>query len=335
MSSKVHNSPPEGGSLELILDRTIFYPEGGGQPCDLGFVSGLPLLAVEEGPEGLIHILPDATTERQALFHPGACVELKLDARRRRDHTQQHSGQHLVSAVLERELGIHTLSFHLGESYSTIDITATSLDRSRIEAIETRVEEFVIANTPYRVHVCDSTRAREFPLRKLPPEGEEELRIIEIDGYDWVACCGTHVQKAGELRLVKILSAERYKGGTRLYFVAGDRAASLLFRQRDILARTALLLGCAAEEVEKRVEAHIETRKLQEQRMRALISRTAELEVDVAASSAGTTGLLGFDLEDRTAEEAMETIKAASRRGFAVLVLSRKDSTVCAQIPPS
>ncbi len=330
--------------VEIVLDRTIFYPEGGGQPCDLGTIGGRNLIEVREGPEGPIHILSLDPSTSAALWAAGTEVELILDRKRRRDHSQQHSGQHLLSAVLEREWGIHTLSFHLGEAYSTIDVTAPSIDRSLTEAIESKMDKFIAEEAEYRVHLSDSVRAQDFPLRKRPPEGEEELRIVEIAGYDWVACCGTHVSRAGELRLVKILSSEKYKGNTRIYFAAGDRAVSLLSRTRDAFARTAGVFGCSIDEVEERAKTLVELRKLQDLRIRTLTARRAELEVEAALASGSASGVasgaasgrrgspLGFEYGDRGADEALDTLKAASNRGFSAIVLTKTDATVCVQI---
>ncbi|MBL8965948.1 MAG: alanyl-tRNA editing protein, partial [Spirochaetaceae bacterium] len=211
------------GSVEapvLVLDRTIFYPEGGGQPCDLGKVGAATLASVSLEGERILHHLAGPL----AGLAVGASVALELDAGRRRDHAEQHSGQHLLSSVCLRLLGAETKSFHLGAERSTIDLGIAAMDEGDLTAVEAAVNEIIAEAYPIRIHVCPPGDLDSFPLRKRPPAGEEEIRVVEIDGIDYSPCCGTHLAGTGALRLLKLLGAEKYKGMTRLAFVAGGRA---------------------------------------------------------------------------------------------------------------
>lgn len=329
--------------VELALDSTIFYPEGGGQPCDLGTIAGLKLDSVREEDGRIFHRLPEG-----AAFRPGERVVLVLDRGRRRDHTQQHSGQHLLSAVLEREFGVHTISFHLGAEASTIDVGLREADQGTLDRLEALAEDFIERGHPFRVHVCPPEDLSSFALRRKPPQGEEEIRVVEIEGYDWVACCGTHVSSCAELRTLKLLSAERYKGNTRLSFVAGDRAVSLLRSRTEALKRAAGLLGCSPEDVPEKIRALDAGASATKAELGSLLRSRAALELRLAldarrgtspvsaASVEGgprATDCLSFAYDDRTAEAGFETAKAAAAQGLPAVVLTRKDRTVSAIVP--
>lgn len=316
-----------GGFTDLVLDSTIFYPEGGGQPWDLGTIEGLPLVSVTEESGRILHRLAGALE-----LKTGDQVSLVLDAKRRRDHSQQHSGQHLLSAILERRFGVHTLSFHLGSAASTIDVSCPDPDSGVFAEAEATADAFIATDRPFRVHLCPPEDSSRFDLRKQPPQGEAELRIVEIDAYDWVPCCGTHVSSCSELRTLKILSTERYKGNTRLYFVAGDRAVTELGTRFTLLKTAAGLLGCSAQEVPARAEALADGIKLKKSELEGLVRDRARLEVELALASPAAVSAemrcLRFSYDDREAEASFETAKAAAARGFPSVVVSTKDRTV-------
>jgi len=317
----------------LVLDRTVFYPEGGGQPCDLGSVGGSPLAAVALDGERILHRLA-APLPGLAV---GASVGLQLDAGRRRDHAEQHSGQHLLSATCLRLLGAETKSFHLGAERSTIDIGIAAMDEGDLAAVEAEVNEVIAESYPIRIHVCPPEDLDSFPLRKRPPSGEEEIRVVEIDGIDYSPCCGTHLSSAGSLRLLKILGAEKYKGMTRVSFVAGGRAlrdyAAAWRRGRD--AAKALgssledLAGEAARAALRLKEALAALERLKTER--ALL----EAERALRQRPAGDGGVLLFRFADRGAAEAQEAVRAASSLGVPGLAASLPELTACASVPAS
>ena len=319
---------------EVILDRTIFYPEGGGQPCDLGTIGGSKVVAVSEEGRAVVHRI-----EGEPSFSEGDTVALAIDAARRRDHSQQHSGQHLLSAVLEREYGIHTIGFHLGSGTSTIDVSCPGLDEARVEKIESKVEEFIVRNVPYIVHTCPPEDPSSFPVRKKLPEGEEVIRVVEIGGYDWVACCGTHVKSAEVLRMFKILSTEKYKGNTRVYFVAGDRAVALMKRQSGILGSVAGSLGTSVEEVPGRVVSLLARSEEIENDRKTLIRDRAALEIDreilrlPPPAKEGRPAVLSLSYDDRDSEATFETVKAGALRGLTVVAVSIPGKAVCVMTP--
>ena len=339
--AKILEIRESGINTDIILDRTVFYPEGGGQPCDMGTMGGVSVINVLE--EGLVIV---HTVKGCPPFKIGDTVLMMVDAARRSDHSQQHSGQHLLSAILERNYGVHTIGFHLGATYCTIDVTCEGMDGKMIAAIEAIAEDFIAEDHPFVIHVCPPEDPQSFPLRKKLPEGEAIIRVVEIEGYDWVACCGTHVSSAAALRVLKILSTEKYKGNTRIYFVAGDRGITLLKTHYAILKDIAAGLGTAAEEASLRVSSLLRRNEALETEKAALMRERANLEIELMLSGrtpAPAPGVfteaylppLRFSYADRSAEAAFETAKAGVARGVAVVAVSVPDRTVCIMAPVS
>ncbi len=329
------------GRARVILDRTIFYPEGGGQPCDLGTIGGRRVLSVAEEGAAVVHTLEGPLAGTPG-FAAGDHVHMTLDAARRRDHCQQHSGQHLLSAFLEREYDIHTVGFHLGEAYSTIDVTCAAMDANMAADLERRAEAFIAEAHGLTIHECPPEDVTSFPFRKKLPQGAKVIRIVEIDGYDWVACCGTHVASAAELRAFVILSTERYKGNTRIYFAAGERALAILKRRFCLLQEVAARLGTSSEESPAKIAALLERASVAEGERDRLRRERAGLEVELAlreraakrqaapqAVSREEAPPLFFSFADRGADDAAEAAKAGASRGLAAIAVSEPDRTVC------
>lgn len=241
--ARVQSVLTDGDVLVVELDRTILYPDGGGQPCDRGLLAGLPVSEVRESDDGRILHRVEAKAPGAGTLTIGASVTISLDWPRRLDHSQQHSAQHLLSATILRLCGGPTRSFHLGERYSVIDVDLPALPWEDALAVEDQVLRVIRENWPMVTHVCPPEDASTFPLRRKPPEGEEVLRIVEIDGLDFTPCCGTHLQSTGQLGLFRILRTEKYKGMTRVYFVAGERAYADYRGLASASRETAVALG--------------------------------------------------------------------------------------------
>ena len=266
---KVLESRPVKGQEALILDKTIFYPEGGGQPSDRGTINGIPVLDVREEEGEILHFIEK--TPEQGGARPGENAELKLDIWRRRDITVQHSAQHLLSGTLFCLAGIPTVSMHLGVQYSTIDINCPSMDREILIRIEDAAINAIGEDRPFIIHLCPPERAEDLPLRKAPPKGEEQLRIVEIgkpgahkardsknNPLDFSPCCGTHVSSAGQIGMLRILETEKYKGMIRMTFIAGRRCFNESRMLRDNAVCISQLLKVPVEETGKAAAALLE-----------------------------------------------------------------------------
>jgi alanyl-tRNA synthetase len=335
--------PPEAPVLEL--DETIFYPEGGGQPCDLGTIGppgdplGAAVAAVTEAAGRVLHAL--AAPCRLGV---GDKVALAVDGRRRLDYSQAHSGQHLLSATAMRLLGAATISAHFGAERCAIDFDLPSIPEEDLAEIEGAVEAAIVADLPIRTHLCPPEERASFKLRRLPPDGEEVLRIVEIEGLDFTPCCGLHLPSTGRLRLVRILGTEKYKGGTRLYFAAGARAAADYRAVSRIAQAAARVLGGSVAELPESVSRAAERRRALELALGALERERAAMEAasapeagaPAAASDGAADGSTRLALRryaDRDAASLMATAKAFASAGMTALLASLPDLTVQALSP--
>ena len=276
--------PAPNGETQVVLDKTIFYPDGGGQPADRGTINGVPILDVREKDGEIFHIV---SAENSGKLEVGR-AELILDSRRRREHTQLHTGQHLLSGTLLRMTGAPTVSMHMGEEICTIDVNAPEIKDETLIAVEDAVADAIEENHPVTVHLCPPEDISSFKLRKLPPEDEEVIRVVEIEGQDIIACCGTHLKSTAEIGLLRIFGAEKYKGMTRITFLAGRRLLldSRLLRQNAVIVSRALSLPVGEigngvlnfvdklAEIERRLKAF--TEEATREKAEALVQKAAD-----------------------------------------------------------
>jgi alanyl-tRNA synthetase len=330
----------ESSAPVLELDQTIFYPEGGGQPCDLGSIGDVALASVSEKDGRVLHAMAGPCPVRA-----GDRVRLRVDGARRLDYSQAHTGQHLLSATAMRIIGAPTISAHFGKERCAIDFDVPSIPEEDMAEIEDAVERAIAEDRPIRAHLCPPEDLASFPLRKRPPVGEEVLRIVEIDGIDFTPCCGTHLSSTGRLRLVRVLGTERYKGMTRLYFLAGGRAAEDYRSVSRIAQEAARSLGISVGELGAAVSREAERRKNLEFANVALVRERAAMEAQAAASElglpaagedghpAGSPPLVSRRYPDRDAASLMETAKAFASAGMTALLASVPELTVQALSP--
>jgi len=224
----------------VILSETAFYPTSGGQIHDTGWLTAtgndrLPVAEVVETEDGrIVHYL-----EVPAKLTPGAAVHGNIDPERRRDHMQQHSGQHVLSAAFIELYQIPTVSFHMGEDYCSIDLTTPALTPEQIVGVEKRANEIIFENRPVTIRFVSRDEAEKLGLRKLPPADRDELRLIEIASFDLSACGGTHVSATGQIGSILLRKTETVRQGTRVEFVCGGRAVRTARRDYTALSETA------------------------------------------------------------------------------------------------
>jgi alanyl-tRNA synthetase len=285
---------PAGPSLEVVLDRTAFYPGGGGQPADTGTLAGAPIGGIREEPGGaVVHAFcaaggplgaADGLTALAALLEPGATVRGALDFARRLDLMRHHTGQHLLSAALLRRMGAETVSVHFADAEGatcSLDLARAPLSEAEVDAAEDEALRVLLEDRPVTSGVHALEDAPSLGLRKPPPADQmapgEGLRVVTIEGYDVSACCGTHVRRTGEIGPIRIVGQEKVRGQARLRFVVGPRAlAEGRRRQKD-----------AADALERAAAA----RRAAERRAEALEARLAErIAAEWAAGVAGAAG---------------------------------------------
>lgn len=321
------------GSPAVVLDGTVFYPEGGGQPCDLGTIGGVEVVDVRERDGEILHVLAGSLPEGEGPFR---CL---VDGERRRDHMEQHTGQHLLSSRVLKLAGGATVSFHLGQEYSTIDVDLPELSRETADRIEDEIARIIREGHPVTIHVCPPENVSDFPLRRPPPPGEEALRIVDLDGLDYSACCGTHLSNTGRIGALRILRTEKYKAMTRIYFSAGERARRDARRTAFLAREAARLLGCSEDEVLDRVARNLE--RIEDLAIRLAAARAERAEAEARIFLAGTpaagtpaAGLLVLPVSDRSYDEVLEAVKAVTGlSGRAAASGSRPDLRAVAAAP--
>jgi alanyl-tRNA synthetase len=256
----------------LILDRSAFYPTSGGQVHDTGWISTASekfrVTEVAEAEDGrIVHYLEAPIKE----LPPGTAVHAQIDAARRRDHMQQHSGQHVLSAAFVRLHNIPTVSFHMADDYCSIDLDTPTLTKDQIESAERLANEIILENRPVEIRFITRDEAGRLGLRKLPPTKRDELRIVDIHDFDLSACGGTHVRHTGQVGCLLLRKTERVRQGWRVEFVAGQRAVATARRDFTTLSETAALFSAHIYDVPQQARKSLEEiRSLRKQREQVL-----------------------------------------------------------------
>jgi alanyl-tRNA synthetase len=250
----------------VYLDRTLFYPASGGQPHDTGMLGGVAVLDVIDEDDRIAHVLA-------APLPAEGEVEGAIDWRRRFDHMQQHSGQHLLSAVFEELFQLSTVSFHLGTESSTIDLEGGQVDAGMLGEAELRVNRAIFEDRPVTVGFEDAKAAQG--LRK-PSDRDGMLRIVSIDGWDRSACGGTHVRRLGEIGAVLLRKMEKIRQAVRVEFVCGGRAAERAHADFAALSAIAQLFSAPLDDAPRMVGALLEAAKAAEKTRK-------KLELELAA----------------------------------------------------
>jgi alanyl-tRNA synthetase len=298
----------------IFLDRTAFYPTSGGQIFDTGVISTdeekLRVTEVADAEDGrVIHYLEAPGKALQ----PGTKIHGQVDRSRRRDHMQQHTGQHVLSAAFVKLFDLHTVSFHMGDDYSSIDLDAMALTKEQIEEAERLANEIILENRPVEIRFVARGEAANLGLRKVPVADRDELRIIDIRDFDLSACGGTHVKQTGQIGCILLRKVEKVRQGWRVEFVAGQRAVVTARRDYTSLTETAALFSAHIYDVPVQARKSLdEIRSLRKQREQSLEELA---EAQAAAIFAGTSEENGRKLVVRTfADRDMNFLKLLAQK---------------------
>jgi alanyl-tRNA synthetase len=215
-SGRVVGLTMAGETARVVLDRSAFYPSSGGQLHDIGTLADSAVIDVVEEDDEVIHIL-----NRAPSFQIGDEVEGRVDAARRRDNMQKHTGQHILSRAFIEICGAATVSSRLGEDDCTVELDRESVDEDCVRRAETRANEIIFENRPVTVIFVPHAELSKYPLRKIPDRQEGDYRIIAIADYDWSACGGTHCTATGSVGLIKITGHDKLRGHVRFHFLTG------------------------------------------------------------------------------------------------------------------
>jgi alanyl-tRNA synthetase len=270
---------PEQARSSVILRETAFYPSSGGQVHDTGWLTldgaeRLRVTEVAEAEDGrIVHYLEAPVKLPLA----GAAVHGSIDSERRRDHMQQHAGQHVLSAAFVELYQVPTVSFHMGEDYCSIDLATPSVSSAQIAGAEKRANQIVFENRPVRIRYVSRAEAEKLGLRKLPPAERDELRLIEIADFDLSACGGTHVGSSGQIGSILLRKTEKVRQATRVEFVCGNRAVRMARRDYSALSEAAALFSAKLWDVPEQIRKSVEESKLLRKQKDDALDQLAEL----------------------------------------------------------
>ncbi|MBS1790443.1 MAG: hypothetical protein JST85_22150 [Acidobacteria bacterium] len=275
-AARVEEVLTQNGKTAVVLDQTAFYPEGGGQPADHGWIKSVPVIDVQTNDDGRIaHYLGE-----RAEIIVGEEVLGEVDWARRREMMQQHTGQHIISQAFFQLYGAETRGFRINDRLAEIDLTL-ELQPEEIEQAIAHAEELanniVFDDREIRVHEVTLEEAAKLPLRK-ESFITDCVRVIEIVGFDWSPCGGTHAKRTGEVGLIAVRAWERAKKMTRLHFVCGSRVLNDYRLANKSAEAVALKLSVGREEAEDSVIRLIEDNKRLSRRVRELSELAAKVE---------------------------------------------------------
>lgn len=302
------------GKSALVLDQTCFYPESGGQPDDRGMIHGVKVIRILEDEDSIIHVLEQEVSSPE--------VKGKIDWERRFDHMQQHSGQHILSQSFYELFGAETLSFHIGEQSSTVEIDLRKASEEEVESVERRANQIIFEDREIRSYFIQEKDAGTIPLRK-PPKKKGVIRVVEVSGFDYSACGGTHVRKAGEVGLIKIRSWERIRDNVRFEFVCGHRAREDYAWKNRALRELSNKLTVDEKDVLSSVEKILFDLKSQKKIRRKMQEKMAQYEAQEIVQRAKEKVIKKL-YSDRTAEEIKFLALNIIRKGDFVVLLGLK-----------
>ncbi|HKE59265.1 MAG TPA: DHHA1 domain-containing protein, partial [Pyrinomonadaceae bacterium] len=311
------------GWTAVVLDRTAFYPTGGGQPSDTGTLNGFRVVeCVDDGDNGVLHVLQGTTPTI------GAEVKGRIDWSRRLDHMQQHTGQHILSQAFVTLFNAPTRSFRVLEQSCEIDVELTNPSTEVIERAVELANNVIWEDRVITIHNVTSEEAASLPLRKESAR-EGELRLIEISGFDLTPCGGTHAYRTGEIGMIGVRSWERAKGMTRIEFVAGTRALADYRRANQSAREVAAVFSTGRDDAPQSAAHMMEENKELHRRLRLLEETVAGAEAEKLFAAAPTnpagTRVISQKFAGRDAESLKQLAHALIANTKTVVLLGSHD----------
>jgi alanyl-tRNA synthetase len=297
------------GRTALVLDRTVFYPTSGGQVFDTGWLELEPLESERGKFLPKLRVSEVADADDGAILHfiegsvPEGAVRVRgfVDVDRRRDHMQQHSGQHLLSAAFVELFQMPTVSFHMGEESCTIDLDTKSLSAEQVRKAEARANEIILQDRAVAVHFVSPDKARAMGVRKIPPTERDKLRLVEIKEFDLCACGGTHVKSTGQVGSILCRKVEKVKQGFRVEFVCGERAVRTARKDYETLVESGALFSTHVWEIPASIRKLLDENRTAVKTQHKLLEEIAELRAAqmIAAEKTGGTTVIARVIPER------------------------------------
>jgi alanyl-tRNA synthetase len=318
-----HTRPTESGATEIILDRTLFFPESGGQLPDHGTLGGVNVTDVQERDDAVVHVVsgevPIVAPLRGAILWP-----------RRFDHMQQHTGQHILSRAFIQTDRLDTVSFHMGEDACTIDLDGPAPDGAAIARAEDLSNQIINENRPVDITTMPIEEVDMSELRRKVPEGVTVARIVTVRDFDRIPCCGTHVNSTGELGMVKVLKTEKVRNFHRVHFKVGARAFSDYRDKHAVLQQLSQRLTTAPLDVAAKVDRLMEDSRSAEKVLKGLVQRLAAMEAQrlAATEHAGSPRVIVHRETDPLLARALAT-EMQKTPGTVAIIAADDGSVVC------
>ena len=313
------------GRPALIVDRTHFYPTSGGQSHDTGAVNGFQVIDVVAQDGSVLHVIENTGNEPNAAITSlvGQAVHGVIDWKRRYDHMQQHSGQHLLSQVFYQLFGYETVSVHFGANESTLDLDVEAVSAEQLAQAERFANQQVYANLPITARFVTEAELDQVPLRR-PPKVTGTIRIVEIEDFDYSACGGTHCRRTGEIGPIKFVRQVRQNHKARITFLCGWRALADYDEKHRIVMEVAGLYNNDYRQAPDLVERSLEeTRSLQKQ-VKTLAEQLLPVEVAALREEAEEIGgllIVAKIFDDRDANAVKQMASSLTEEpGYVVLM---------------
>lgn len=307
---------PKDDKYLVVLDKTYFYPEGGGQPSDTGTIEDIYVSFVFEEDGKIYHLMEKAPKEKK--------VQCKIDFEKRFTNMQQHTGEHLLAATFYKYYQGVSNAFHMGEDYTSIDISLSEVTPKMVKEIEDKVNEIIYKNVEVKTYLKDIEEAKKLPLRKQP-KVDEDIRIVEIDGVDFCPCCGTHVKRTGEVGILKIIKTEKSKGATRIYFQCGRRAFEDYSKKHDVISTLNETFSANENTLLKKVEKYLEDVKEKENQIKELKKELVLYEAQKLLKNAEESVIYG-QYDNKSMDEILFISKQVLQMGKYIFIgLSLKE----------
>lgn len=301
----------------VVLDRTIFAPDSGGQPCDLGTIGGFSVLSVTEKNGTVLHEVSEADASKLAA---GSEQLLRLDWARRFDHMQNHIGEHIMSGLFKSEYGLDNRGFHLGDDIGTYDIDSKNVTQEMIDNIELLANDVVYRALPVQITLIDSAEeAASLPLRK-ELKVDEDITVVTIPGVDCVACCCPHPADTSQVGVIKIVRTENYKGMTRIYFKCGGRALRDYQQKHKVVSLLAEKYSADEFTLPEKVETAEKKNDAVRRDLNRMKDRFAEITAEGILASAGAVAV--SELENADLDELRRVAKKLTAATEKPVILS-------------
>ena len=313
--------PAQPGVSAIVLDRTLFYPESGGQLSDRGTLGGVDVIDVQENGDVVEHLVKGEVSTVAPLR--GA-----VDWPMRFDHMQQHTGQHILSRAFIKTDKLDTVGFHMGDETCTIDLDGPSPDAAAIARAEDLSNQIINENRPIDIKTMPIEQVDMSELRRKVPEGVTMARIVTVRDFDVIPCCGTHVKSTGELGMIKVLKTEKVRNFHRIHFKVGVRAFADYRDKHAVLQELSQRLTTAPLDVNAKVERLVEDTRAADKRLKNLVQRLAATEAQrLLSESAGARVIVHREADAALARALATEMQKAP--GTVALISADDGSVVC------